>query len=80
MDRAALEDLADAHRMLTELGVFDAAGHVSMRHPGHAGRFLLSRSLAPALVTANDIMEFTLEGEACAPGGRGSFIDRFTHG
>jgi HCOMODA/2-hydroxy-3-carboxy-muconic semialdehyde decarboxylase len=80
VDRAALEDLADASRMLTELGVFDAAGHVSMRHPGHAGRFLLSRSLAPALVTADDIMELTLEGEACDPRGRGSFIERFIHG
>ena len=47
--------------MLADQGVFDAAGHVSMRHPGDPQRFLMSRSLAPALVTAGDIMEFTLE-------------------
>ena len=30
-------------------GVLDAFGHVSMRHPGDPGRYLLSRSRSPAL-------------------------------
>jgi HCOMODA/2-hydroxy-3-carboxy-muconic semialdehyde decarboxylase len=76
----ALEDLAAASRILADLGVFDAAGHVSMRHPGHADRFLMSRSLAPALVTAGDIMEFSLAGEPCDARGRTAFIERFLHG
>ena len=75
-----LEDLAAASRILADQGVFDAAGHVSMRHPHHAERFLMSRSLAPALVTADDIMEFTLECEACETAGRAGFIERFLHG
>jgi HCOMODA/2-hydroxy-3-carboxy-muconic semialdehyde decarboxylase len=76
----ALEDLAAASRILADQGVFDAAGHVSMRHPGHADRFLMSRSLAPALVTAGDIMEFSLAGEPCDARGRTAFIERFLHG
>ena len=76
----ALEDLASASRILADQGVFDAAGHVSMRHPGHAERFLMSRSLAPALVTAQDIMEFTLDSEPCDARGRTAFIERFLHG
>jgi len=82
-----LEDLAAASRILVDQGVFDAAGHVSMRHPERADRFLMSRSLAPELVTADDIMEFTLD---CAPCGHPStplgasepkpFIERFLHG
>jgi ribulose-5-phosphate 4-epimerase/fuculose-1-phosphate aldolase len=76
----ALEDLAAASRILADQGVFDAAGHVSMRHPGHAERFLMSRSLAPALVTAQDIMEFTLDSEPCDARGRTAFIERFLHG
>ena len=60
-----MEDLAAASRILADQGVFDSAGHVSMRHPRHAERFLMSRSLAPELVTADDIMEFTLDCEAC---------------
>ena len=74
------EDLAAASRILADQGVFDAAGHVSMRHPRHADRFLMSRSLAPALVTADDVMEFTLECEACEARERAAFIERFLHG
>jgi HCOMODA/2-hydroxy-3-carboxy-muconic semialdehyde decarboxylase len=51
-----------------------------MRHPGNADRFLMSRSLAPALVTPPDIMEFTLASEPCDPRGRAPFIERYLHG
>ena len=80
MEREVLEDLAAASRILADQGVFDAAGHVSMRHPRDTERFLMSRSLAPALVTAADIMEFSLDSEACDPRGRIPFIERFLHG
>ena len=60
--------------------MFDAAGHVSMRHPGNPERFLMSRSLAPALVTADDIMEFTLDCQASDADGRTAFIERYLHG
>jgi HCOMODA/2-hydroxy-3-carboxy-muconic semialdehyde decarboxylase len=77
---STLQDLAAASRILADQGVFDAAGHVSMRHPDNAGRFLMSRSLAPALVTADDIMEFTLDSESCDARGRTAFIERYLHG
>ena len=80
MDRAVLEDLAAASRILVDQGVFDAAGHVSMRHPDDANRFLMSRSLAPELVTASDIMEFSLDCEPCGKDDRRPFIERFLHG
>lgn len=80
VERAVLEDLAAASRILVDQGVLDAAGHVSMRHPADGDRFLMSRSLAPALVTADDIMEFSLDGEACDPRGRSGFLERFLHG
>jgi ribulose-5-phosphate 4-epimerase/fuculose-1-phosphate aldolase len=80
VDRSVLEDLAAASRILADQGVFDAAGHVSMRHPGHSGRFLMSRSLAPQLITADDIMEFDLDCNAIDPRGRNGFIERYLHG
>lgn len=40
----------------------------------------MPRSLAPALVTAGDIMEFTLESEPCGGDERRPFIERFLHG
>ena len=80
VDRAVLEDLAAASRILVDQGVFDAAGHVSMRHPGNAKRFLMSRSLAPQLIAAADIMEFDLDCEPCEAKGRNGFIERYLHG
>ncbi len=80
VDRAVLEDLAAASRILADQGVFDAAGHVSMRPPGHSGRFLMSRSLAPQIITADDIMEFDLDCNAIDPRGRNGFIERYLHG
>lgn len=78
--RPVLVDLAAASRILVDQGVFDAAGHVSLRHPRHPERFLMSRSLAPQLVTAGDIMEFDLDCEAIFPKGRKGFIERYLHG
>ena len=80
VDRATLEDLAAASRILVDQGVFDAAGHVSMRHPSMPERFLMSRSLAPEMVTADDIMQFDLDCEAVDAQGRRGFIERFLHG
>lgn len=77
---AAAEDLAAASRILADQGVFDAAGHVSMRDPRDPDRFLMSRSLAPALVTPADVMAFTLDSAACDPAGRTPFIERYLHG
>ena len=78
--RPVLEELAIASRILVDQGVLDAFGHVSMRHPGDANRFLMSRSLAPALVTPEDILEFDLDGQAVDQRGRTLFLERFIHG
>ena len=78
--REVLEDLAAASRILADQGVFDSAGHCSMRHPGAPDRFLMSRSLAPALIQADDIMEFTLDCVPCEQRGRNGFLERYLHG
>jgi HCOMODA/2-hydroxy-3-carboxy-muconic semialdehyde decarboxylase len=80
VDRALLEDLAAASRILAMQGVVDAFGHVSMRHPDAPERFFMSRGLAPALVTADDIQEFDLNCVTCGGDTRPSFLERFIHG
>jgi ribulose-5-phosphate 4-epimerase/fuculose-1-phosphate aldolase len=80
VDPALLEDLAVAYRILAMEGVIDAYGHVSVRHPGNPNRFLMSRSLGPALVTAADIMEYDLDSTPIDPRGRNSVLERFIHG
>src|SRR5262245_29671295 len=61
VDGAMIEDLVAANRILAQEGLVDAFGHVSIRHPANPNRYLLSRSLAPILVTAEDIMEYDLD-------------------
>ena len=80
VSRELLEDLAAASRICADQGVFDAFGHLSMRHPDSAERFLMARSIAPARVTADDIMEYDLDADAIDPRGRGSFLEKFIHG
>jgi HCOMODA/2-hydroxy-3-carboxy-muconic semialdehyde decarboxylase len=80
VDPARIEDLVAANRILAEEGVLDAYGHVSIRHPSDPNRYLMSRSLAPILVTASDIMEYDLDSNPIDPQGRRGVIERFIHG
>jgi ribulose-5-phosphate 4-epimerase/fuculose-1-phosphate aldolase len=78
-DAAAIEDIVIGSRVLADFGVLDGFGHVSARSPANPNHFLLSRSLAPALVTADDVMEFDLDGNAVDARGRSLFLERFIH-
>jgi ribulose-5-phosphate 4-epimerase/fuculose-1-phosphate aldolase len=80
VDAALLEDMVIGSRILADFGVLDGFGHVSARHPSNPNHFLMARSLAPALVTADDIMEFDLDGNAVDARGRSVFLERFIHG
>jgi ribulose-5-phosphate 4-epimerase/fuculose-1-phosphate aldolase len=51
-DPRLIADLVTANRILYDQHVVDAFGHVSVRHDKRPDRFLLARSMAPALVTA----------------------------
>ena len=78
-DLKLAEDLAYANRILYDQGVFDAFGHISVRHDKDPSRFLLSRNMAPALVTPADIMEHDLQGQPVNPGNRRPYLERFIH-
>jgi len=75
-----IADLAAASRILVAQGVVDGFGHVSMRHPQAPEHYLMARSIAPALVTPEDIIEYDLDSNPCNANGRSSFLERFIHG
>jgi len=76
-----IEDLVAANRILVNEGVLDAYGHVSVRHPGRSERYLLSRNIAPALVKAEDIVEYDFDSNPIsAPTNYTHFLERFIHG
>ena len=79
LEPAMIEDLVAAYRILAQQGVLDGFGHVSVRNPRAANRFVMSRSLAPELVTAADLIEFDLEGNAVDARGRALYSERFIH-
>ena len=79
-DAGLIDDLVAANRILADQGVLDGFGHVSARHDKNNDRFLLARSMAPALVTAADIIEFDLDSNAIDGRGRTLYLERFIHG
>src|SRR5688572_715970 len=79
-DPKLIADLVAANRILAREGVLDGWGHVSVRHNLDPNRYLLSRSLAPELVSAGDIIEFDLDNNPVNDRGRNLYTERFIHG
>jgi ribulose-5-phosphate 4-epimerase/fuculose-1-phosphate aldolase len=77
-DPSLVEDLVAANRILYQEGIVDGFGHVSVRHNADPNRFLLSRSRAPELVTAEDILEYDLDANAVDFAGA-QYLERFIH-
>jgi len=75
-----IEELALANRILAHEGVLDAFGHVSLRHPDHPDRYLLSRSRSPLLIEPDDILEFTLDSQPLRAPKVQLYAERVIHG
>jgi HCOMODA/2-hydroxy-3-carboxy-muconic semialdehyde decarboxylase len=77
--QAAIDDLVTANHILASESILDGYGHVSVRDPANPNHYFLSRSLAPGLVTAADIMEYDLDSNPVNDT-RQSYRERFIHG
>jgi HCOMODA/2-hydroxy-3-carboxy-muconic semialdehyde decarboxylase len=73
-------ELALTYRILANEGVLDTFGHVSVRHPERADRYLLSRSRAPELVEPEDLIEYDLDSRPISDSHPHSYIERVIHG
>ena len=78
--RSLIEDLVAGSRILANEGVLDGYGHISARSDKRPGHFIMSRSRAPALVTAADLMELDPDSEPLPGEERRGFIERYIHG
>jgi HCOMODA/2-hydroxy-3-carboxy-muconic semialdehyde decarboxylase len=72
-------DLVVANHILADQNVVDGFGHVSVRSAKDPTHYFISRSRAPALVTADDIMEYDLDDNPIDARGRASYLERFIH-
>jgi HCOMODA/2-hydroxy-3-carboxy-muconic semialdehyde decarboxylase len=79
-DPALIDDLVAANRILSDHGVLDAYGHISARDQKNPQRYWLSRSMAPVLVNAEDIIEFDLDSNPVRAGENRLFFERVIHG
>jgi len=82
VDRDLIDDLVAANRILANLQVLDAFGHVSVRDPKNPKRYLISRSIAPESVVASDILALDLDSQAVHPEDQDKLLyrERFIHG
>ena len=74
-----IDDLVVANRILTNEGIVDGLGHISVRNDQRPDRFFVSRDLAPGLVTAADLIEDDLEGNPITPNAPRGYTERFIH-
>jgi ribulose-5-phosphate 4-epimerase/fuculose-1-phosphate aldolase len=79
MNQEHLSDLVLANHILVNEGVLDGFGHVSVRDPNNKDQFYIARSMAPALVTMQDLVVCNLDGEVVSPLGVRSYVERFIH-
>ena len=69
-----------ANRILSNEGVVDAYGHVSIRNPEDPNTFLIARAISPIFVTMDDVLIVDFEGTTV--GGdltQRAFSERFIH-
>jgi ribulose-5-phosphate 4-epimerase/fuculose-1-phosphate aldolase len=78
--KTARHELVMANRILFNEGILDAFGHVSIRHPEHADRYIMGWARAPELIDDADLIEFALDGTPLDAGGRAPYLERFIHG
>jgi ribulose-5-phosphate 4-epimerase/fuculose-1-phosphate aldolase len=75
-----IADLVLANHILYDQGVVDGFGHVSVRSRERKDRYFLSRSMAPPLVEAGDIVEYDIESNPVNPNAPRGYVERYIHG
>jgi ribulose-5-phosphate 4-epimerase/fuculose-1-phosphate aldolase len=75
-----IDELVLANRILSNEGVLDAYGHVSVRSTTNPNRFLLSQHIPPATVTAADVVEYDLDSKPARDTKLVGYSERFIHG
>ncbi len=75
-----VEDLLLGNKILFKYGVVDAFGHISVRHDGDPQKYVMSRHLAPGLVTEKDLLTYDLESVPVTETKFRLYSERFIHG
>ena len=79
-EQEAIQQLVMANRILSNEGILDALGHVSVRNPKNANTFFQARSVSPFEVTPEDILEIDLNGDVVTQTAAKPYGERIIHG
>jgi ribulose-5-phosphate 4-epimerase/fuculose-1-phosphate aldolase len=80
LDPTVAMDLVAGNHILATHGVLDSFGHVSVRDPRNADRYLQMQAIAPRDVSVRDLISFDLDSNAINARGRPVYRERFIHG
>jgi HCOMODA/2-hydroxy-3-carboxy-muconic semialdehyde decarboxylase len=72
-------DLVTANHILVNEGVLDGFGHISVRDATNPHQFFIARSMAPGLVTLEDLVVCDVDGNVIDAQNRRSYVERFIH-
>jgi HCOMODA/2-hydroxy-3-carboxy-muconic semialdehyde decarboxylase len=76
----AVQQVVMANRILSNEGILDALGHVSVRNPVNGRAFFQARSISPFEVTPEDILEIDFDGEVVTQTTMKPYGERIIHG
>ena len=75
-----VEDLLLGNKILFKYGIVDAFGHISVRHDSDPEKYVMSRHLAPGLVTAKDLLTYDLDSTPIPVTKHRLYSERYIHG
>lgn len=80
-DKEIVDALVVVNRILAsdQYGVLDTSGHASVRSTTNPNRFFLARWIAPAIVTAKDVIEYDMDARPIAGNRPDQYLERYIH-
>jgi len=75
-----ITDLITGNKILFHHGIVDAFGHISVRHDADPSKYVMSRHLAPGLVTRDDLLTYDLDSVPVEETTYRLYSERFIHG
>src|SRR6266852_6182653 len=78
--KALIDELVLANRILSNEGVLDAYGHVSVRSDRDHNHFFLGRHLPAGVLTPADMIEYDLDTKPVVQSDYIGYSERFIHG
>jgi ribulose-5-phosphate 4-epimerase/fuculose-1-phosphate aldolase len=79
-EKALIDEVVLANRILSNEGVLDAYGHVSVRSEKDPSHFYLARHLPAGVITPADMIEYDLDTKPVVKNDYIGYSERFIHG